>query len=121
VFTKATSQVFVAPISQNKLFVRRQGKTISAAGDTISLNRKPSNMKRLLALSALTLTLAAAGCASSTESQQASPNASCYNLTGAALVECQKTITPAANVETQPFKMVKPPKGAGGMRGGMHQ
>lgn len=83
------------------------------------LNRKVHYMKGLLTLPALLLTLAVAGCATSSEPNQAS-NPECYNLTGAALVECQKTVAPAAETKTEPFKMVKPQKGAGGMRGGMY-
>lgn len=78
-------------------------------------------MKKLLMAPVALLALSVAACSTQTGPQQVSPtDSSCYNLTGAALVECQNTVAPAAREPAKEFKMVKPPKGAGGMRGGVH-
>jgi uncharacterized lipoprotein YajG len=51
-----------------------------------------------------------AGCAGSNDTQTQSPQAStdCSNLSGAALVECQKQVEPTSQTGIAPFKMVKP-------------
>ena len=51
-----------------------------------------------------------AGCAGSNNTQTQSPQASadCSNLSGAALVECQKSVQPASATGAAPFKMIKP-------------
>ena len=77
-------------------------------------------MKKILVLPVVLVSLAGAACSPTSGSQQVAPtDPSCYNLTGAALVECQRNVAPAAEVKEKPFKMVKPQKGAGGMRGSM--
>jgi hypothetical protein len=59
-------------------------------------------------LFALPVTLALlAGCASTNNTQSPQANANCTNLSGAALVECQKEVQPTASTGST-FKMVKP-------------
>lgn len=77
-------------------------------------------MRRLFILPVAFLGLGLAACSTTDGARQASDtSADCYHLTGAALVDCQRTTAPAADVKEPPFKMVKPQKGAGGMRGNM--
>jgi hypothetical protein len=50
-----------------------------------------------------------AGCAAGNGSQPTSQsNLQCADLSGAAYLECQKNVTPAASTKSKPFKMVRP-------------
>ena len=52
---------------------------------------------------------ALAGCAGTNDSSPPSQSSlQCANLSGAAYLECQKNITPAAGTKSKPFKMVRP-------------
>jgi hypothetical protein len=57
-----------------------------------------------------------AGCASSNYTQSPQASADCTNLSGAALVECQKQVQPTSSTGST-FKMVKP-KPVNGKTGG---
>jgi hypothetical protein len=61
-----------------------------------------------------------AGCASSDNTRQSpQAQANCSHLSGAALLECQKSAEPASRSVDSDFKMVKPKARASGNFGGM--
>ena len=61
-----------------------------------------------------------AGCASPDNSRQSpQAQANCSNLSGTALLECQRKIEPASRTGDSDFKMVKPKARASGNFGGM--
>jgi hypothetical protein len=62
---------------------------------------------------------ALAGCAASEGTSRQAPqaNTACSNLSGAAYLECQKSVEPASRSTSKPFKMVKPKGNTGGFGG----
>lgn len=52
---------------------------------------------------------ALAGCAATSETAPSSQTSvRCADLTGAAYLECQQNVTPAANAKNKAFKMTRP-------------
>lgn len=52
---------------------------------------------------------ALAGCAATNETSPSSQSSvRCADLTGAAYLECQQNVTPAANAKSKAFKMTRP-------------
>lgn len=60
-----------------------------------------------------------AGCAATNETTPSSQSSvRCADLSGAAYLECQQNVTPAANAKSKAFKMTRP-KAPNGDFGGM--
>jgi hypothetical protein len=62
--------------------------------------------KMLFVLPFAITTLAA--CATNDNAPSSQSSLQCANLSGAAYLECQKNVTPAAGTKSKPFKMVRP-------------
>jgi hypothetical protein len=72
------------------------------------------SMKMFLILPFAIATIA--GCAASEDTSRQA-NTACSNLSGAAYLECQKSVEPASRSTSKPFKMVKPKGNTGGFGG----
>src|ERR1044072_6423621 len=91
-----------------RMTLRIRALHVRSGGLPVELTDLLRDMMMTKTLFILPVTLALlAGCASSSDTQSPQASANCSNLSGAALVECQKEVQPTSSTGST-FKMVKP-------------